>query len=95
MDTPRDYLWVPNLNEDEMVIFSDKAYEKALIGITTDKRAVYDYDKMVAGLVEQNGMTRDEAIEWIEYNTIRALDYIKDGPIVMHPKPHDAEATAE
>lgn len=31
-------------------------------------------------------MTEQEAIEWIEYNTIRALPYFgSDAPIIMYP----------
>ena len=41
---------------------------------------------MVAWLQENEGMDETEAIEWIEYNTIRALPYAGDqAPIVMYP----------
>ena len=65
---------------------TDYSYDTALIGVTTDDRAVYDYDKMVDWLVETEDFTPDEAVEWIDYNTIRALAYMgPDGPIVMYP----------
>lgn len=70
---------------EDVVIFSDFSYDDALIGVSEDGRAVYDYDKMVAWLMETEGWSQDEAIEWIEYNTIRALPYLGDlAPIVMH-----------
>ena len=41
---------------------------------------------MVEWLVETEGFTIEEAVEWIEYNTIRALPYMEEGaPIIMYP----------
>lgn len=71
---------------EDVIIFSDFSYDDALIGITEDGRAVYDFDKMVDWLVEEEGWSQEEAIEWIEYNTIRALPYMgPKAPIVMYP----------
>lgn len=71
---------------EDVVIFSDFSYDDALIGVTEDERAVYDFDKMVEWLMEEEGWTQEEAIEWIEYNTIRALPYMgPKAPIVMYP----------
>lgn len=64
----------------------DYSYDDALIGITVDNRAVYDFDKMVEWLMNNEEFEMDEAIEWIEYNTIRAIPYMGDGaPIIMYP----------
>ena len=61
------------------------SYDDALIGVTTDNRAVYDYDKMVEWLMKVEGMDSLEAMEWIDYNTIRALPYMgEDAPIIMY-----------
>ena len=36
--------------------------------------------------MDDNGWTVDEAIDWLEYKTIRALPYFKEGkPIIMCP----------
>lgn len=71
---------------EDVVILTDYSYDDALVGVTEDNRAVYDYNRMVTWLMETEGMTRDQAIEWIEYNTIRALDYFgPEAPIVMTP----------
>ena len=70
---------------DDTIIFSDYDYDSALIGVTTDGRAVYDFDLMISWLIESEGFSYDEAIEWIDYNTIRALPYGgPNGPIVMY-----------
>ena len=64
----------------------NESYDDALIGVSEDGRAVYDFDKMVDWLVEKYDWSYDEAIEWIETNTLRALPYMgADAPIVMHP----------
>ena len=41
---------------------------------------------MIDWLVETQNFTYEEAIEWIEENTIRALPYFGEGaPIIMYP----------
>ncbi len=66
----------------------NESYDDALIGVSEDGRAIYDYDKMVDWLVDKYDWTDEEAVEWIEYNTIRALPYFGEGaPIIMFPLP--------
>lgn len=64
---------------------SDYSYDDALIGISDDNRAIYDYDKMVSWLVNEENLSEDEAEDWINYNTIRALPYFgAKAPIIMY-----------
>ena len=77
----RDYL-LENGYEDT-VIFTNPSYSKAFIGVSTDDRAIYDYYKMVQCLVDNDGMTDEEAIEWIEFNCVGC--YIEHGPIIIYP----------
>lgn len=66
----------------------NESYDDALIGVSEDGRAIYDYNKMIDWLVDKYGWTDEEAVEWIEYNTIRALPYFGEGtPIIMYPLP--------
>ena len=61
------------------------SYDDALIGVSHDGRAVYDYNLMIDWLMREEGWSDNEAIEWIEYNTIRALPYFGEGaPIIMY-----------
>lgn len=70
---------------EDIKILTNYGYDTAFIGVTTDQRAVYDYDKMVEWLMDTEGMTREDAIGWIGYNTIRALPYLgEDAPIIIH-----------
>lgn len=74
---------------EDVVILSNYSYDSALIGVTEDGRAVYDYEKMIRWLIATEGWTQEEAIEWIEYNTIRALPYMGDkAPLIMYPLPN-------
>ena len=64
-------------------VFENPSYETALIGISSDERAVYDYNLMVDYLVEHDKMSIPEAEEFIEYNTIRALPYFPKAPVIL------------
>ena len=70
---------------DEILLFENYSYDDALIGVTHDDRAVYDFDKMVTWLMDLEGWTYEEAVEWIEYNTLRALAYMgPEAPVVIY-----------
>lgn len=71
---------------DGIKYLTNYSYDDALIGVSEDGRAIYDYEKMVEWLMEEEGWSDEEAVEWIEFNTIRALLYMGEGaPIIMHP----------
>lgn len=71
---------------EDVKYLTNFSYDTALIGVTDDNRAVYDFDKMIEWLVETQNFTDEEAIEWIEYNTIRALPYYgENAPIITYP----------
>ena len=71
-----------NLPEDS-IVFDNHAYDNSIIGVSTDGKVVYDYNKMVQELMNDEGWTELECIEWIDYNTIRALPYLgPNAPII-------------
>ena len=73
-----------NAGYEDVVIFGGGEYDAALIGVSEDGRAVYSYEAMVECLT-RDGMTEEEAVEWIDYNTIRALPYAGDkGPVIVY-----------
>lgn len=66
--------------------FTNYSYDDALIGVSEDGRAIYDYYKMIDWLMDEEGWSEIEAIEWVEFNTLRALPYMgDDAPIIMYP----------
>ena len=69
---------------EDVETFEHYSYDDALVGITECGRAVYDYDKMVEWLMDEEGRSREDAIAWIDYNTVRALSYGGSGaPVIM------------
>ena len=85
-------------NGYEGVMFlTDYSYDDALVGVSTDKRAVYNYDAMVEWLVEEEGFEDDiEAMEWIDYNTIRAIPYFgSTAPVIYYPKDYEGQSALE
>lgn len=69
-----------------VIFLTEYSYDDALIGVTEDGRAVYDYEKMIQWLMDTEGWSGEEAMEWIDYNTLRSLPYMGEGaPIIMYP----------
>lgn len=53
---------------------------------------IYSYDKLIETLVEHDGMSEEEAMEWLDYNTLRAIPSMgMMAPIVMYPIEDDIE----
>lgn len=70
---------------EDVVYFTNYSYDDALIGVSDDNRAIYDFNKMVEWLMNKEGFEELEAIEFIEFNTLRALPYVSNSPIIMYP----------
>ena len=60
-----------------MKYLTDFSYNTALIGVSHNNRAIYDYDLMVKCLMKEEEFSEEEAWEWIDYNTLRALPYMQ------------------
>ena len=79
---PREILC--NAGYEDAVLFDGPDYDSAIIGVTDEGQVVYDFCKMIAQLQKEDGISREEAIEFIEYNTMRALPYAGElAPIIM------------
>jgi hypothetical protein len=77
--------------EDDSIVFDNPAFDNSIIGITTDGKAVYDYEKMVTELMQDDDISEQEAIDWIEYNTIRAIPYAGElAPVIIFTFPEAA-----
>lgn len=75
---------IEELGYEDVLIFSNPSYASAFLGISEDNRAIYDFDLMVEFLMEEEGWSNVEAIEFIEYNCIRTLPYYEKSPIIMY-----------
>lgn len=73
-----------DLGYDDVLTFEGYSYDTAFIGLSEDNRAIYEYELMIDFLVT-NGMEMEEAIEWIDYSTVRTLSLMgKNAPIILH-----------
>ena len=92
----KDILYDMIQDEDvlnQMIILEGDEFADGAIGITNDYHVVYSYERLVESLAktykEENQTEADaelEAIEWLDYNTIRSLPYMeKDGlvPVII------------
>lgn len=72
------------LGFEETVILENPSYSTAITGISSHGNLIYDYDLMIEDLIDNENMSYEEAIEFINYNTIRAIDYMGEfKPIIM------------
>lgn len=60
---------------DKIIVLEGDEFADGAIGLTDDNHLVYSYNKLVESLSKIYGSTED-AIEWLEYNTIRSLGYM-------------------
>lgn len=65
-----------------MDLSGNSIFDTALIGITGDGRAVYDYSLMIEWLMDTDDMTRIEAQIYIE-NTVLQFPG-EDAPVIMY-----------
>ena len=73
--------------EIEVKIFENTSYKTAIIGISYDNRVIYDYDLMIEDLMKEENLSYEDALDFLEYNTLRALSYMgSDAPIILDTK---------
>ena len=70
-------------------VFTCPSYDGAIGGYTDDGAVGYVFELMADEYLSENhNSSRDEAIEFINYNTIRSIPYMNEGmvpPIIMYP----------
>jgi hypothetical protein len=67
------------------VVFDNPSFDGSIIGVTDDDCVVYDYNKMVEELAADDGMSLEDAADFISYNTIRAIPYAGAyAPVIMY-----------
>ena len=76
-----------SINE-ELIYIGDRPeqYQDAIVGLTYDgNHVVYSVEKFAECLMKE-GMSHEEAEDWISYNTARSLDYLNSEykPILMN-----------
>jgi hypothetical protein len=80
----REYLEAQG--HEETMFFENPSFVKAITGITDSEQLIYDYDLMILAAMEEENWDVEEAIDWIEYNTLRTIPYMGAcHPIVSLP----------
>ena len=75
------------LEYTDTVVLENPSYLNAIIGITDEGALCYSYEKMIKCLMEEDKIEQEDAMEFINYNTIRALPYASSmgvRPIVVY-----------
>ena len=75
--------WLCDLGYEEAVVFDSPEFDEAIVGVSSDGCVIYDYHKMVDHLVKTDNMSYTDAIEFIDYNTLRACAYVPNAPVVV------------
>lgn len=77
-------------HEQEILVLDNHDYDDSIVGITEDGRVVYDYEKMVEEFMNDENCPEEDAREWIDYNTLRAIPYMGEhAPIVLNINRND------
>ena len=58
-------------------------YDKAIIGVDNDGRLVYDFEKMISILKNNENWDREECIDWLHYNTLCVKDERMLSPVFI------------
>ena len=96
--TKQEFMEKYSLDPETILIGADEEweiYKNAIVGVTEDKcHVVYSYDKIVESLADsfmkesydENRDYATEAMEWIDYNTIRSIPYLPENyrPIIIY-----------
>ena len=72
------------MEKNGQIFFDEPSYEEALIGETDDGKVVYDYYGMIESLIKNEGMSDDDASDFISYNTVRLAPYLGErSPLIV------------
>lgn len=74
-----------------IMLLNNPSFNNSIIGISYDDRVIYDMKLMIKEIMETDNITEAEAIEFIEYNTLRALSYYEDAPIILYTRGDEDE----
>jgi hypothetical protein len=68
----------------DTLVLDNHAYDNSIIGLTFDGRAIYEFELMCEEFSDDEQCSIEDAIDWVEYNTLRALPYLGEKhPIVV------------
>lgn len=70
---------------EDSIVLENPSFLSAICGIDENGRIIYSYEKMIEDLMLTENMSYEDAVEFIDYNTIRAIPYMGEkAPIVIY-----------
>lgn len=76
------------LNElgfEDSIMFDNPNFETAIAGFTSEGRIVYDHHLMVEYLIKEQGLTKEQALDYIDHECEPSLIYWGNkAPIIMN-----------
>lgn len=70
---------------ENAIIYQNPDFDKAIIGVDANSGSViYDYQLMISCLMQQDKISYEQAVDFIDFNTIRATPYMpQPRPIIL------------
>lgn len=70
---------------EDAIVYQNPSFDSAIIGVDEITGSViYDYELMVKDMMHQDNITQEQAIQFIDYNTVRATSYMpQPKPIIL------------
>lgn len=60
----------------DSVVFDNPAYDNSIIGTNISSgAAVYSYERMIEEMMHDEGLSYEDACDFIDFNTVRSLPY--------------------
>mgnify|MGYP007038186207 CR=1 FL=1 len=80
--------WLENGKDHSFYLIGDKdreAFYPAIIGVAKDlSHVAYSYERLTQCFMQKEGWDWEEAMEWIDYNVVRALPYYGSrAPVIL------------
>lgn len=73
--------------ESSFIILEPNYLDEAILGFSNEKgiRLISSYNKIIKAYVDNENFNEEKALDFVEYNTIRALPYMGDNaPIILY-----------
>ena len=70
--------------EEETFLLTNHSYDHSIVGFTEDGKVIYSLEKMIEEYMEDEECSREEAIEWIEYNTLGGLSPANGRIVILY-----------
>lgn len=75
---------------DGVMVFDNPSFDDSIIGVSENCQVIYDYISMVLELMDDDNIGMDDAMDFIDYNTIRSLAYQSEPkPVILMTKIDD------